>query len=136
MFFEDKFLRFKENEKIIDFILKNKKNFLSEMVNVGIWKDQKGIVETYFDASGISEKFLDSKREEYDNLEKYVRENIKIIYFPRRKGTYKYVEEFLVETFYLGKNLNIRNIVNQIEECKSFKELEILHDKLSNIKKI
>ena len=129
-FFEDEFLRFEENEKIIDFILKNKTDFLSEMVNVGIWKNQKGIVETYFDASGIFDKFYASKIEEYDNLEKQLKEE-GIICFPRRrKGSIEYVKDFLMETFYLGKNLNIRNIVNQIEECKSFKELEILHNKL------
>ena len=143
-FFEDEFLRFEENKKIIDFILKNKTDFLSEMVNVGIWKNQKGIIETYFDASGIFDKFYASKIEEYDKLdEKARKENKKqkeenkpiIIYFARwRKGTGKYVKEFLMETFYLGKNLNIRNIVNQIEECNSFKELEILHNKLSKIK--
>ena len=114
------------------------------MVNVGIWKNQKGIIETYFDASGIFDKFYASKIEEYDKLdEKARKENKKqkeenkpiIIYFARwRKGTGKYVKEFLMETFYLGKNLNIRNIVNQIEECNSFKELEILHNKLSKIK--
>ena len=129
-FFEDEFLRFEENKKIIDFILKNKTDFLSEMVNVGIWENQKGIVETYFDASGIFDKFYASKIEEYDNLEKQLKEE-GIICFPRRrKGSIEYVKDFLMETFYLGKNLNIRNIVNQIEECKSFKELEILHNKL------
>lgn len=143
-FFEDEFLRFEENKKIIDFILKNKTDFLSEMVNVGIWENQKGIIETYFNASGIFDKFYASKIEEYDELdEKARKENEKqkeenkpiIIYFARwRKGTGKYVKEFLMGTFYLGKNLNIRNIVNQIEECNSFKELEILHNKLSKIK--
>lgn len=143
-FFEDEFLRFEENKKIIDFILKNKTDFLSEMVNDGIWENQKGIIETYFNASGIFDKFYASKIEEYDELdEKARKENEKqkeenkpiIIYFARwRKGTGKYVKEFLMETFYLGKNLNIRNIVNQIEECNSFKELEILHNKLSKIK--
>lgn len=143
-FFEDEFLRFEENKKIIDFILKNKTDFLSEMVNVGIWENQKGIIETYFNASGIFDKFYASKIEEYDELdEKARKENEKqkeenkliIIYFARwRKGTGKYVKEFLMETFYLGKNLNIRNIVNQIEECNSFKELEILHNKLLKIK--
>ena len=133
-FFEDEFLRFEENKKIIDFILKNKTDFLSEMVNVGIWKNQKGIIETYFDASGIFDKLYNSKLKEYDNLEKQVKEE-GIICFPRRrKGTIEYVKDFLMETFYLGKNLNIRNIVNQIEECNSFKELEILHNKLSKIK--
>lgn len=137
-FFEDEFLRFEENKKIIDFILKNKTDFLSEMVNVGIWKNQKGIVETYFDASGISHKLYNSKIEEYDNLDKQTRENMKkgiiVIYFPERKGTDKYVREFLMETFYLGKNLNLINIVNEIEKCESFKELEILHNKLKKIK--
>lgn len=134
-FFEDKFLRFEENRKIINFILKNKTDFLSEMVNFGIWwKNQKGIIETYFDASGIFDKFYASKIEEYDNLEKQVKEE-GIICFPRRrKGTIEYVKDFLMETFYLGKNLNIRNIVNQIEECKSFKELEFLNEKLKKIK--
>lgn len=133
-FFEDEFLRFEENKKIIDYVLKNKTHFLSEMVNVGIWKNQKGIIETYFDASGIFDKFYASKIEEYDNLEKQVKEE-GIICFPRRrKGTIEYVKDFLVETFYLGKNLNIRNIVNQIEECKSFKELEFLNEKLKKIK--
>lgn len=135
-FFEDEFLRFEENKKIIDFILKNKTDFLSEMVNVGIWENQKGIIETYFDASGFSHKLYNSKIEEYDNLEKQTREEsikkekIVVIYFPKRIGTNQYVKDFLMETFYLGKNLNIRNIVNQIEEFKSFKELEILHNKL------
>ena len=73
-FFEDEFLRFEENKKIIDFILKNKTDFLFEMVNVGIWENQKGIIETYFDASGIFDKLYNSKIEEYDNLEKQVRE--------------------------------------------------------------
>ena len=41
-----------------------------------------------------------------------------------------------METFYLGKNLNIKNIVNQIEECKSFKELEFLNEKLKKQKQI
>lgn len=134
-FFEDEFLRFEENRKIINFILKNKTDFLSEMVNFGIWwKNQKGIIETYFDASGIFDKLYNSKLKEYDNLEKQVKEE-GIICFPRRrKGTIEYVKDFLMETFYLGKNLNIRNIVNQIEECNSFKELEILHNKLSKIK--
>ena len=106
------------------------------MVNVGIWENQKGIIETYFDASGFSHKLYNSKIEEYDNLEKQTREEsikkekIVVIYFPKRIGTNQYVKDFLMETFYLGKNLNIRNIVNQIEECKSFKELEILHNKL------
>ena len=40
-----------------------------------------------------------------------------------------------METFYLGKILNIKNIVNEIEKCESFKELEILHNKLKKIKK-
>ena len=141
-FFEDKFLRFEENRKIINFILKNKTDFLSEMVNFGIWwKNQKGIIETYFDASGFFDKFYASKIEEYDNLEKQAREKstkkekITVIYFPRRiKGSIEYVKDFLMETFYLGKNLNIRNIVNQIEECKSFKELEFLNEKLKKAK--
>lgn len=138
-FFEDEFLRFEENKKIIDYVLKNKTHFLSEMVNVGIWKNQKGIIETYFDASGIFDKLYNSKLKEYDDLEKQAREEstkekITVIYFPKRKGTNQYVKDFLMETFYLGKNFNIRNIVNQIEECNSFKELEILHNKLSKIK--
>ena len=141
-FFEDEFLRFEENKKIIDFILKNKTDFLSKMVNFEIWwKNQKGIIETYFDASGIFDKFYASKIEEYDNLEKQAseerekKEKITVIYFPRRiKGSIEYVKDFLMETFYLGKNLNIRNIVNQIEECKSFKELEFLNEKLKKIK--
>lgn len=133
-FFEDEFLRFEENRKIINFILKNKTDFLSKMVNVGIWKNQKGIVETYFDASGIFDKFYASKIEEYDNLEKQAKEE-GIICFPRRrKGSIEYVKDFLMETFYLGKNLNLINIINEIEECESFKELEILHNKLSKIK--
>lgn len=134
-FFEDEFLRTEENGKIIDYVLKNKTHFLSEMVNVGIWENQKGIIETYFDASEISHKLYNSKIKEYDNLEKQAREE-STIYFPRtRKGVIQYVKDFLVETFYLGKILNIKNIVNEIEKCESFKELEILHDKLSNIKK-
>lgn len=66
--------------------------------------------------------------------EESTKEKITVIYFPKRKGTNQYVKDFLMETFYLGKNFNIRNIVNQIEECNSFKELEILHNKLSKIK--
>ena len=122
-FFEDEFLRSEENGKIIDFILKNKTDFLSEMVNVGTWENQKGIIETYFDASGFSHKLYNSKIEEYDKSdEKARKENEKrkeenkpiIIYLDRkRKGTSKYVKEFLMKTFYLGKNLNIRNIVKQ-----------------------
>lgn len=130
-FFEDEFLRFEENKKIIDFILKNKTDFLSEMVNFGIWwKNQKGIVETYFDASGIFDKFYASKIEEYDNLEKQAKEEGIICFSRRRKGSIEYVKDFLMETFYLGKNLNIRNIVNEIEKCESFKELEFLNEKL------
>lgn len=137
-FFEDEFLRTEENGKIIDYVLKNKTHFLSEMVNVGIWENQKGIIETYFDASEISHKLYNSKIEEYDNLEKQAREEStkkEKIYFPRtRKGVIQYVKDFLMETFYLGKILNIKNIVNEIEKCESFKELEILHNKLSKIK--
>ena len=137
-FFEDEFLRSEENGKIIDFILKNKTDFLSEMVNVGTWENQKGIIETYFDASGFSHKLYNSKIEEYDNLEKQAREEStkkEKIYFPRtRKGVIQYVKDFLMETFYLGKILNIKNIVNEIEKYESFKELEILHNKLKKIK--
>ena len=139
-FFKDEFLRFEENNFILDFIIKNKDDFLSERMNVGILENPKGIIETYFFASGIYDKFYSSKIKEYDILdeqarkerEKNEKENkLIVIYFPRRrKGTNKYVREFLMETFYLGKDLNIRNIVKQIENCNSFKELEKLHDSL------
>lgn len=139
-FLKDEFLRFEENNYILDFIIKNKEDFLSERMCVEHLKDPKGIIETYFFASGIYDKFYASKMKEYDILdEKARKENEKqieenkpiIIYFTRRrKGTNKYVREFLMETFYLGKDLNIRNIVKQIENCNSFKELENLHDSL------
>ena len=140
-FFKDEFLRFEENNYILDFIIKNKEDFLSKRMNVGHLKGPKGIIETYFFVSGIYDKFYASKIEEYDILdEKARKENEKqkeenkpiIIYLARRrKGTNKYVREFLMETFYLGKYLNIRNIVKQIENCNFFKELEKLHNSLA-----
>ena len=139
-FFKDEFLRFEENNFILDFIIKNKDDFLSERMNVGILENPKGIIETYFFASGIYDKFYNSKIEEYDILEEKARkENEKqkeenkpiIIYLARkRKGTDKYVKEILSDTFNLGKNLNIRNIVKRIEKCNSFQNLENLHNKL------
>ena len=139
-FFKDEFLRFEENNYILDFIIKNKEDFLSERMCVEHLKDPKGIIETYFFASGIYDKFYNSKIEEYDILEEKARkENEKqkeenkpiIIYLARkRKGTDKYVKEILSDTFNLGKNLNIRNIVKRIEKCNSFQNLENLHNKL------
>lgn len=126
-FFKDEFLRFEENNYILDFIIKNKEDFLLKRMCVEHLKDPKGIIETYFFSSGIYDKFYASKIEEYDILdEKERKENEKqkeenkpiIIYFTRRRRvTNKYVREFLMETFYLGKDLNIRNIVKQIENC-------------------
>lgn len=143
-FFKDEFLRFDENNYILNFIFRNKQVFLTERMNVGAFENPKGIIETYFDASGIYDKFYESKIKEYDILEEKQREENKktkkedkpiLIYFPkRRKGTDKYVKEILRDTFNLGKNLNIRNIVKRIERCSTFQNLENLHNKL--IKKI
>ena len=143
-FFEDEFLRFDENNYISNFISRNKQTFLAERMNVGAFENPKGIIETYFDASGIYDKFYESKMKEYDISEKKQREENEknkkegkpiLIYFPkRRKGTDKYVKEILRDTFNLGKNLNIRNIVKRIERCSTFQNLENLHNKL--IKKI
>ena len=139
-FFKDEFLRFEENNYILDFIIKNKEDFLSQRMNVEHLRDPKGIIETYFFVSGIYDKFYNSKMEEYDILEEKERkENEKrkeenkptIIYLTRRrKGTDKYVKEILKDIFNLGKNLNIRNIVKRIEKCNSFQNLENLHNKL------
>lgn len=139
-FFKDKFLRLEENNFILDFIIKNKKHFLSERMNVEHLKDPKGIIETYFFASGTYNKFYNSRMKEYDILdEKRRQENEKnkkenkpmVIYCDRkRKGTNRYVREFIMETFYFGKDLNIKDIVKRIENCSSFNELEKLHDEL------
>ena len=139
-FFKDEFLRFDENNYISNFISRNKQTFLAKRMNVGAFENPKGIIETYFDASGIYDKFYESKIKEYDILEKKQREENEknkkegkpiLIYFPkRRKGTDKYVKEILRDTFNLGKNLNIRNIVKRIEKCNSFQNLENLHNKL------
>lgn len=139
-FFRDEFLRLEENNFVLDFILKNKKHFLSERRNVEHLKDPKGIIETYFFASGTYDKFYNSRMKEYDILdEKRRQENEKnkkenkpiVIYCDRkRKGTYRYVIEFIMETFYFGKDLNIKDIVKRIENCSSFNELEKLHDEL------
>ena len=139
-FFKDEFLRFDENNYISNFISRNKQTFLAERMNVGILENPKGIIETYFDATGIYDKFYESKIKEYDILEEKQREENKknkkegkplLMYFSRRrKGTDKYVKEILRDTFNLGKNLNIRNIVKRIEKCNSFQNLENLHNKL------
>ena len=130
-FFKDEFLRFDENNHILNFISQNKESFLAERMNVGAFENPKGIIETYFDASGIYDKFYNSKIREYEILEKKAR---KLNQFPAytrgRKGTDKYVKEILRDTFNLGKNLNIRNIVKRIEKCNSFQNLENLHNKL------
>ena len=130
-FFKDEFLRFDENNHILNFISRNKESFLAERINGTIFKNPKGIIETYFDASGIYDKFYNSKMQEYEILEEKAR---KLNQFPAytrgRKGTDKYVKEILKDTFNLGKNLNIRNIVKRIEKCNSFQNLENLHNKL------
>ena len=130
-FFKDEFLRLDENNHILNFISKNKETFLAERINRILFESIKGIVETYFDASGIYDKFYNSKIQEYEILEEKAR---KLNQFPAytrgRKGTDKYVKEILRDTFNLGKNLNIRNIVKRIERCGSFQNLENLHNKL------
>ena len=139
-FFRNEFLRLEENNFVLDFIIKNKKHFLSERMNVEHLKDPKGIIETYFFASGTYNKFYNSRMKEYDTLdEKRRQENEKnkkenkpiVIYCDRkRKGTNRYVREFIMETFYFGKDLNIRDIVKRIAICSSFNELEKLHSEL------
>ena len=130
-FFKDEFLRFDENNYISNFISRNKQTFLAERMNVNTFENPKGIIETYFDVAGIYDKFYNSKIREYEILEKKAR---KLNQFPAytrgRKGTDKYVKEILRDTFNLGKNLNIRNIVKRIEKCNSFQNLENLHNKL------
>jgi len=139
-FFKDKFLRLEENNFILDFIIKNKKHFLSERMNVEHLKDPKGIIETYFFASGTYDKFYKSRMKEYDIIDEKIRqENEKnkkenkpiVIYCERkRKGTNKYVREIIMETFHYGKDLNIRDIVKRITICSSFNELVKLHTEL------
>lgn len=139
-FFKDEFLRLEENSPVLDFIIKNKKHFLSERMNVEHLKDPKGIIETYFFASGTYDKFYKSRMKEYDIIDEKIRqENEKnkkenkpiVIYCERkRKGTNRYVREFLMETFYYGKDLNIRDIVKRIAICSSFNELVKLHTEL------
>lgn len=139
-FFRDEFLRLEENNFILDFIIKNKKHFLAERMNVEHLKDPKGIIETYFFASGTYDKFYKSRMKEYDIIDEKIRqENEKnkkenkpiVIYCERkRKGTNRYVREFLMETFYYGKDLNIRDIVKRIAICSSFNELVKLHTEL------
>lgn len=130
-FFKDEFLRFDENNYISNFISRNKQTFLAKRMNVGVFENPKGIIETYFDASGIYDKFYNSKIQEYEILEEKARKLNQFSAYTRgRKGTYKYVREILRDTFNLGKNLNIRNIVKRIEKCSSFKNLENLHNKL------
>ena len=130
-FFKDEFLRFDENNYISNFISRNKQTFLAERMNVDIFENPKGIIETYFNAVGIYDKFYNSKIREYEILEKKAR---KLNQFPAytrgKKGTDKYVKEILRDTFNLGKNFNIRNIVKRIEKCNSFQNLENLHNKL------
>ena len=91
-FFKDEFLRFDENNYILNFISKNKESFLAERIKGTLFKSPKGIVETYFDASGIYDKFYNSKMHEYEILEEEAR---KLNQFPAytrgRKGTDKYV---------------------------------------------
>lgn len=60
-FFKDEFLRFDENNYISNFISRNKQTFLAKRMNVGVFENPKGIIETYFDASGIYDKFYNSK---------------------------------------------------------------------------
>ena len=139
-FFKDEFLRLEENSPVLDFIIKNKKHFLSERMNVEHLKDPKGIIETYFFASGTYDKFYKSRMKEYDIIDEKIRqENEKnkkenkpiVIYCERkRKGTNRYVREFIMETFYYGKDLNIRDIVKRIAICSSFNELVKLHTEL------
>lgn len=139
-FFRNEFLRLEENNFVLDFIIKNKKHFLSERMNVEHLKDPKGIIETYFFASGTYDKFYNSRMKEYDILdeqrrkenEKNKKENKPIVIYceRKRKGTNRYVREIIMETLYYGKDLNIRDIVKRIESCSSFNELENLHSEL------
>lgn len=132
--FKDEFLRLDENNHILNFISKNKETFLAKRIE-GIFLTPKGIAETYFDASGTYDKFYNSKIQEYEILEEKARKSNQLpAYARRRKGTEKYVKEILRDTFNLGKNLNIRNIVKRIEKCNNFQNLENLHNKL--VKKI
>lgn len=139
-FFRDEFLRLEENSFVLDFIIKNKKHFLAERMNVEHLKDPKGIIETYFFASGTYHKFYNSRMKEYDIMdekikkenEKNKKENKPIIICceRKRKGTNRYIREFIMDTFYYGKYSNIRDIVKRIESCSSVKELEKLHNEL------
>lgn len=139
-FFRDEFLRLEENSPVLDFIIKNKKHFLSERMNVEHLKDPKGIIETYLFASGTYDKFYKSRMKEYDIMdekrrlenEKNKKENKPIVIYceRKRKGTNRYVREIIMETFYYGKDLNIRDIVKRIAICSSFNELENLHSEL------
>lgn len=139
-FFRDEFLRLEENSFVLDFIIKNKKHFLAERMNVEHLKDPKGIIETYFFASGTYDKFYKSRMKEYDIMdekrrlenEKNKKENKPIVIYceRKRKGTNRYVREIIMETFYYGKDLNIRDIVKRIAICSSFNELENLHSEL------
>lgn len=130
-FFKEEFLRFDENNYILSFISQNKESFLAERINGTLFKNPKGIVETYFDAAGIYDKFYNSKIQEYEITEKQRRKlNLYCAYTRRKKGTDKYVKEILRDTFNLGKSLNIRNIVKRIEKCDTFQNLENLHNKL------
>ena len=132
--FKDEFLRLDENNHILNFISKNKETFLAKRIE-GIFLTPKGIAETYFDASGTYDKFYNSKIQEYEISEEKARKSNQLpAYIRRRKGIGKYVKEILKDTFNLGKNLNIRNIVKRIEKCNSFQNLENLHNKL--VKKI
>lgn len=139
-FFKDEFLRLEENSPVLDFIIKNKKHFLAERMNVEHLKDPKGIIETYFFALGTYDKFYKSRMKEYDIIdekrrlenEKNKKENKPIVIYceRKRKGTNRYVREIIMETFYYGKDLNIRDIVKRIAICSSFNELEKLHTEL------
>lgn len=139
-FFKDEFLRLEENSFVLDFIIKNKKHFLAERMNVEHLKDPKGIIESYFFASGTYYKFYNSRMKEYDIMdekrrlenEKNKKENKPIVIYceRKRKGTNRYVREIIMETFYYGKDLNIRDIVKRIAICSSFNELEKLHSEL------
>lgn len=118
-FFKDEFLRFDENNYILNFISKNKESFLAERIKGTLFKSPKGIVETYFDASGIYDKFYNSKMQEYEILEKKAR---KLNQFPAytrgRKGTDKYVKEILRDTFNLGKNFIVEKFKENWNEGK------------------
>ena len=107
--------RLEENSFVLDFIIKNKKHFLAD-------------------------KFYNSRMKEYDIIDEKIRqENEKnkkenkpiVIYCERkRKGTNRYMREIIMETFYYGKDLNIRDIVKRIAICSSFNELGKLHTEL------